>query len=39
MKQENTALSSAAEFGNDKVCEILINAGANVHQDDDYALR
>ena len=37
--EANTALSSAAEFGNTRVCSILIDAGADIHQDNNYALR
>jgi ankyrin repeat protein len=36
---ENNALSSAAEFGNTEVCEILIDSGADIQQDNNYALR
>jgi ankyrin repeat protein len=36
---ENSALSSAAEFGNTTVCEFLLDSGADIHQGDDYALR
>lgn len=49
MSLENSSLASASEFGNTQICAILLDAGnnillrnllgADIHQDDDYALR